>query len=465
MTAGIVLRDYQSDLIARTSAALRTHKRVILVLATGGGKTACAAYMASTAVARGLKVAFICHRIELVKQSVAAFAKQGIDAGIIAAGFAFNPHHEVYVCGIGTLARRLDKLPCKFDLVIVDEAHHAPSATWGATIAALAPRWTIGLSATPCRLDGRGLGEQFDAMEIGPTTRALIAAGHLSQFKVYAPSTISMDGARKVGGDYNMRDAEAAADKPVITGSAISHYRKLAAGKRAVAFCTTIAHAQHVAEAFNEAGIPAASIHGGMDKHARAAVIANLTSGAIKVMSSCSVVSEGFDLPACEVAIALRPTGSLSLWLQQIGRVLRPSPGKDFATIIDHVGNTELHGFADDDREWSLSAKKKKPKVIATKSCPACFAIHRPAPTCPQCGHIYAAAPRDEIETVGGVLVEIDREAARAEAERLKAHKTRQLKACTSRADLVRLAQDRGYRSGWVEHQIKASAKWGRVYA
>lgn len=462
---GIVLRDYQADLIARTSKALRSHRRVILVLATGGGKTACAAYMTSTAVARGLKVAFICHRIELVKQSVAAFAKQGIDVGIIAAGFPFNPFHDVYVCNIGTLARRLNKLPCDFDMVIVDEAHHAPSASWGTTIAALAPRWTIGLSATPCRLDGRGLGEQFDAMEIGPTTRELIDAGHLSKFKVYAPSTVSMAGARQVGGDYNMRDAEEATDKPKITGDAVNHYLKLAAGKRAVAFCTTVAHAKHVAEAFRAAGVPAASIDGSMDKNARAQVIDDLDSGEIMVMSSCAVVSEGFDLPAVEVAIALRPTGSLSLWLQQIGRVLRPAPGKTHATIIDHVGNTSTHGFADDEREWSLTAKKKKPKVVPTKSCPACFAIHKPAPECPQCGHIYAVAPREQIETISGSLVEIDREAARAEAERLKAHKTRELKACRTRADLERLASARGYRRGWVDHQVKAAAQWGRVYA
>ena len=463
--SGVVLRDYQSDLIARTSTSLRSNPRVLLVLATGGGKTACAAYMTATAVSRGLKVAFICHRVELVKQSVAAFTKQGIEAGVIAAGFPFNPHHDVYVCNIGTLARRLDKLPCKFDMVIVDEAHHAPSKSWGTAIAALAPRWTIGLTATPCRLDGRGLGEQFDAMEIGPTTAALIAAGHLSNFRVYAPSTVDMTAARITGGDYNMRDAAEATDKATITGDAIEHYRKLAGGKRAVAFCTTIAHAKHVADAFTAAGIPAAAIDGTMDRHARAAVIADLASGAIKVMSSCSVVSEGFDLPAVEVAIALRPTGSLSLWLQQIGRVLRPSPGKAAAIIIDHVGNTARHGFADDDREWSLTAKKKKPRAVSTKTCRECFAIHKPAPICPQCGFIYTAGPREGIESLPGHLVEIDREAARAAAERLKVQKTRELKACKTRADLSELARARGYRAGWVDHQIKAARQWGRVYA
>jgi len=302
-------------------------------------------------------------------------------------------------------------------------------------------------------------------MEIGPTTAALIAAGHLSNFRVYAPSTVDMTAARITGGDYNMRDAAEATDKATITGDAIEHYRKLAGGKRAVAFCTTIAHAKHVADAFTAAGIPAAAIDGTMDKHARAAVIADLASGAIKVMSSCSVVSEGFDLPAVEVAIALRPTGSLSLWLQQIGRVLRPSPGKAAAIIIDHVGNTARHGFADDDREWSLTAKKKKPRAVSTKTCRECFAIHKPAPICPQCGFIYTAGPREGIESLPGHLVEIDREAARAAAERLKVQKTRELKACKTRADLSELARARGYRAGWVDHQIKAARQWGRVYA
>lgn len=463
---GIVLRDYQAALIADASAALRSHSRVLMALPTGGGKTACACHMTSTAVARGLKVAFIVHRIELVKQSIAAFAKQGIECGVIAAGFAYNPYHDVYVCNVGTLARRMHKLPCKFDMIIIDEAHHSPAGSWAAVIKALSPRWSIGLSATPCRLDGRGLGEQFDAMVTGPSTATLIKAGHLSDFKVYAPSSIDMTGARTTAGDYNSHDAEEAADKPAITGDAVDHYQRLAPGKRAVVFCVTVAHAKHVADAFNAAGIPAAAIDGSMAKDARAGVITDLERGDIMVMTSCAVVSEGFDLPAIEVAISLRPTGSLSLWLQQIGRVLRPAPGKTHAIIIDHAGNTERHGFADDPREWSLDAKKRKPATIKTRTCPDCYAIHQPAPVCPECGHVYQAQQqRAGPEERDGILAEIDREAARAAKEAAKREWVQEIRAITTRAGLEDFARKRGYKRGWVDHYIKSQVKWGRKYA
>lgn len=447
----IQLRDYQADLIDRLRDALRSHRRVLAQAPTGAGKTAIGSFMVSGVAQRGRRALFLVHRVELVRQTIAAFERQDIPHGVIASGMGFNPHAPCHVGAIQTVARRLDKIQSP-DLLIVDEAHHAVSESWAKVIEALNPRHIVGLSATPCRLDGRGLKEAFDCIVPGPSVADLIARGFLSRYRAYAPTTVDLTGVHTTGGDFNRAELAEAMDRPAIIGDAVGHYLKLAAGKRAVVFCASIRHAEHVADAFRAAGVPSATVDGSMASAERAATLARFERGETLILTSCDLVSEGFDLPAIEAAISLRPTKSLSLWLQQVGRVLRPAPGKDHAIILDHVGNTLRHGLPDDEREWSLDGRKKRAggggDAFPIRQCPSCFTVHRPAPSCPTCGHEYAAKPR-EIEQRDGELVEI-------EARRAQIAKRQEIGRATTREALQALAAQRGYKPGWVEHILRA---------
>jgi superfamily II DNA or RNA helicase len=229
---------------------------------------------------------------------------------------------------------------------------------------------------------------------------------------VYAPSKPDLQGLRTRMGDYVNAELENAMDRPSITGNAVHHYRKLADGKLAIAFCVSVKHAKDVAEEFRRAGYTASHIDGGMEESERDKVLKDFEARKIQILTSCDLVSEGFDLPAVEVAIMLRPTKSLSLYLQQAGRAIRPSPGKTSTIILDHAGNTAVHGFIDEHREWVLTdgaARKKSEgeKAPAVRSCPECFAMHRPSPICPKCGHVYKIKGR-KIEQVEGELVQLN---------------------------------------------------------
>jgi superfamily II DNA or RNA helicase len=273
----------------------------------------------------------------------------------------------------------------------------------------------LGVTATPERLDGKGMGQMFDDMVMGPTVAELTAQGFLSHAVVYAPSAPDLGSVGTRMGDYVSKQLEDAMDKPIITGSAVKHYGKYADGKKAIAFCVSVKHAKDVAEDFRNAGYAASHIDGGMDDTERDAVLKAFEQDRVQILTSCDLVSEGFDLPSVEVAILLRPTKSLGLFLQQCGRAIRPHPDKERTIILDHAGNTARHGFIDDERDWSLAdgfvanRGKNADKVVSVRTCTACFAVHKPTPTCPMCGHAYPVMAR-KVKHVDGDLVMTSRD-------------------------------------------------------
>jgi DNA repair protein RadD len=299
--------------------------------------------------------------------------------------------------------------------VLVHNCHHAAAGTWGKILAAFPKAIRLGFTATPERLDGKGLASAFDCMVKGPEVGWLIENQFLTQPKYYAPpNQLNLDGMTVRAGDYAKDEVSAAVDKPSITGDAVSHYRRLCDGLPAVAFCASVAHAEHVAQAFTDAGYRAATIDGTLDRQERRARVRGLADGSIQVLTSCEIISEGFDIPSVTAAILLRPTKSLGMHLQQVGRVLRIAPNKPHAIILDHVGNCLRHGLAEEEREWSLEGRKKRKKKVGddddappVRQCPKCYACHVPAPHCPECGHTYEMKPR-EIEQKDGELVELN---------------------------------------------------------
>lgn len=416
--------------------------------------TLTSSYIVDQAQLKGKRVLILVHRTKLMKQFSEALTKYGVRHGLIAPGAPFDVTKNVQVAKVGTMVRRMHKLPWRPDFIIVDEAHHCVVGTqFGQIIERYAHAPSLLLSATPWRLNGDGLGKGHggyaDAMVLGPDAAFLIERENLSPYKIYGTSEpVDMSGAKTRGGDWATSEMEARIDKPMIIGNAVSHYTKLAKGKRAIVFTPSIRLAEKFAADFCAAGYKFRAVHGEMKEEEQDAIVDMLDRHEIDGIVTVDLVSEGFDLPAIECAIFLRPTASLSLWLQMVGRVLRPSPGKDYAIVLDHVGNSSRHGLPDDPREWTLEGRPKKqgkPKEKPedpVKQCDRCGAVHRPASKCPECGYVYAVQSRT-VEEVDGELKEIEAAKVRQERRML-------IGQCRTYEDFVQVGQQLGYKPGWA---------------
>ena len=459
----ITLRPYQAAAVAELRGAFMAgHRRVLFVLPTGGGKTVVFSHIAEQAAARGNRVGILVHRQELVDQSSRTLHDIGLEHGVIAAGYRQDLSRGCQVASVQTLARRLHTIPPDFfQLLIVDEAHHAVAGQWAKILDHCAGAHVLGVTATPERLDGRGLGDQFTAMVEGPDPAWLTAEGHLAPARIFAPPGLDLSGIRRgLDTRAGRSEAEDRCSQRSAMGDAVTHYRRTIADQHngtAIAFCCSVAHADAMAEAFRAQGIAAARLDGNLDRLARRRMLADLGAGVLKVITSCDIISEGTDVPSVTGAILYRPTDSLGLYLQQVGRVLRPSPGKSNAIVNDHVGNTGRHGLPTDPREWSLEGRPKRRAGATSPAvtvCPACFAAAPAAASvCPDCGHqLQAQVSRREMETIDGHLVELTPEQQAANRYRRILEES----DCRSLAELEELGRRRGYKPGWARYRWNA---------
>lgn len=425
-----------------------------------------AANAAEKAAARAAKsgqkptqVCIIVHRKELLLQASRSLSDLGIEHGLISPFFTPNRHALVQVASVDTLLQRLKKTPgaYRFGLLIFDEAHHVVDGNkWGRAFDQLGRPPMLGVTATPVRTDGKGLGDHaggvFKTMVTGPSVAELIERGSLINPQVYASPVVADISDLKTNreGDYNLKDLAARVDKPKITGSAVAHYTELCPGVRAIVFCTSIEHAKHVAEQFNAAGYKFDLLVGApeMSDAERTAVNKRLRAGEIHGACTVDLVSEGYDLPDLECCIMLRPTASEALFLQQVGRVMRPATGKTKCWLLDHVANVgaivdgvfrRKHGLPNEAREWTLDGRKKKKKgpkdvelTIDIVQCPSCYLAHEAAPVCPKCGHVYQVKAAREIEQVDGNLMLVTEDMQKqVEAEQKAAQRAAQAGAQT----------------------------------
>ena len=445
------LRSYQLQAIASTRIAVMQANRALLVMPTGSGKTVVFSEICRLANDKGKKVLILVHRRELVTQASDKLKKAGVEHGIIAAGF--DPSDQpVQVASVQTLIRRLDSGTFTPDLIIIDEAHHAVAGSWDKIIGHFSDAKIIGVTATPSRLDGRGLGSHFSTLVSGPSVEQLTKLGFLSQHRVFAPPVIAdLSNVKTRAGDYANDQLSEAMDRPTITGDAIGHYRRLADGLPAIAFCCSIAHATSVCESFNKAGYRAKLVTGKMKMEERDEAISGLADGRTQILCSVDVVSEGTDVPAVSAAILLRPTQSEALYLQQVGRILRPQPGK-IAIVLDHVGSTLKHGFVDDLRNWSLDSKPRRKKndepAPSVRQCPMCFAAFKPQPVCPMCGHEFPVKPKRQLTQREGELREMRRQDALDRIE--KKEQRKEIGRARTLPELLALAKKKGYKPGWA---------------
>lgn len=417
----------------------------------GSGKTAIFAYMADKSQGKGNTVWFLVHRKELLDQTIATFDRFGIQRNTILVGM------------VATLANALEKHPEQYkapDFIVIDECHHITARTYQRILERFPKAFVVGLTATPSRLDGKPLKDCFDDMVVGITAKELIAQGYLSPYRYFAPSVADLSALKRKGKDFDPQQAAELLSTRVVFGDVITNYRKYADGLQTICYCSSVKHSESVAEAFRAVGINAVHFDGNTPKSERERITDDFRAGKIKILCNVDLISEGFDCPDCECCILLRPTMSLTLFIQQAMRCMRPKEGKT-AIILDHVNNYKRHGLPDDDREWSLNSVPKPEKEYNTdgtlqiRQCSKCFATYRPtsAKKCPYCGAAEELT-RQEIKNIKQIELEEIKESKRKEADdKVKEYKS--AKDCRTLQELFAFAKMRGYKPQWAYVQAK----------
>lgn len=470
------LRVYQTTLIDKVRASyLDGNRRVCMQCPTGGGKTVIAGEIVRRIHDNGRRGMMLVHRRELVSQAVNTLAMFGHRPGIIAAGHTPEPSNWFQVASVQTLARRLGRTKPmeKGDLLIVDEAHHVAAKTWRNVVMAMGGCYVLGLTATPERADGAGLSDIFDDLIIGPSVSELTDLGSLATPKVLAPPEgMSTEGMKLKYGEFDRGDMEERGK--AIIPAVFKSWKEYADGMRTIIFAVSRRVARNITEDFTNHGVACEYVDGTMPHAERAGIISRFRSGETAVIVNVEIISEGFDCPECACVVQARPTMSLALHLQQIGRAMRPGMDK---LILDLASNYERHGLPDDEREWTLTAsrrkkgKKKKMPFAVCQACRAVMPVH--VRICPECGTERPVKDR--------VMVEVENTELKVVSEGRRVKRTRnelnQLKRGIYQetlqspdfidkgydlfvAKMLKLANDSGYRPAWVSREMEW---WGPV--
>ena len=437
----IQLREYQETLIRKAQDAYRMgYKAPCVVAPCGAGKSIIIASIAKGTADKGNFVLFLVHRRELCDQIEETFQLLHI------------PKEQYMIGMVQTVVRRLDRMR-KPSLIITDENHHGLAASYRKIYDYFSDVLRLGFTATPIRLNGSGLGDVNDILIEEVDAEWLIANGFLSPYKYYAPKLIKTE-KLKINhlSEFSNTSIDEAMESNTIYGDVISHYQSLADGEQAIAYCHNIPASQWTAHSFMEAGINAAHIDAKTPKTERDEVIQKFRKGEIKVLCNVDLIGEGFDVPDCSTVIMLRPTQSLSLFIQQSMRGMRYKPGKT-SIIIDHVDNISRHGLPDQKRQWDLKAKKKSQESeIKVKQCQQCFGVYSSElKACPLCGYQPVTESKEteyELDE-SATLEEIDQEAFKLTLD------FREPSDCKNMKELRELASNRGYKPGWAYHQGK----------
>lgn len=413
--SGDILRGYQMEMLVEASRLmLAGHRRILLQLPTGGGKTVLAGQVLLSAQSLGLLAQFIVHRKELIDQTSLSFNSMGIKHGFIASGRPLDLDAQTILAGVQTLVNRLGRVTVP-NLAIIDEAHHSPAGNWQKTLAAYDGCFVIGLTATPERLDGRGLSDQYDVMVAGPSLSWLIENGYLCRYDYYAPSQPDLSEVPDQAGDYSRAAAASVMDKPGLIGDVVEHYLRLANGKRGVVFAASIEHSKNLAAAFRVAGVRAEHVDGTMLDAERARIDTAFRSGQLDILTNVDLFSEGYDVPGIHYVGLARPTKSRSLFLQQVGRALRLAKDKLYAIICDHAGNITTHKLPDSDYVWTLEGRVKRTAGSVNddadpiRQCMTCYQVWpSTVKSCPTCKTDFPVVVR-QLTVKEGRLEKIER--------------------------------------------------------
>lgn len=388
-----VPRPYQAKALEMIRTSFRGgKKRVVLVSPTGSGKTFMASCIIDGAVEKGNRVLFVAHRKELIQQCSATLDNINVPHGVIKAGHPRKmPECPVQVASVQTLVSKKKCPLCKGDeagksacvvckgegrirkhmpdakIIVIDECHRSMSPTYQEVFDSYPDALVLGLTATPWRLDRKGLGRMYDSMVFTRSVKELIEDGHLLPLRYFAPPGPDLDGIETSGGDFKQSSlGEVMGDEKLI-GDIVDHWKKHGEDRKTVLFASTVENSQDLARRFREDGIPSEHLDGDMDDKSREAVLERLSTGKTRVVCNVDVLVEGYDLPSLGCVILARPTKSLTRYLQQVGRVMRPEPGQSYAVVLDHAGCKYIHGMPEDQREWSLEDRSRDSEAVTKK--------------------------------------------------------------------------------------------------
>ncbi len=453
------LRDYQQDSIDRLRRSIATrHRAPLLVQPCGTGKTMVATEIIRAARDKAKSVVFYAPRRELVYQCSEELFRGEQMHGLIMAG-TDQKWGGIQVASFDTVWARQSKghrLP-PADVVIVDEAHLSISKTRQTIIRQHLAEGAvvIGLTATPARGDGKGLGQIYDDMIESRSVQWFIDNGYLVPARYFAPTKPDLNAIKVARGDYVVDQLGEAVDRPKLVGDIITQWKRLAPGKSTVVFCVNRAHSRHVCDAFLEAGVRAEHLDGETPNNERAEILKRVRSGETTVLCNVFVATYGLDIPSLECAVLARPTKNITLYHQTLGRVMRIAPGKTEAIVIDHAGAVDEHGLFADPVPWDLhpdekvtdrkdaqAKERKEPKDI---TCPNCKTVFRARVDCPNCGH-RAFEKREDIPYHEADLEEVKDPKAKRNRTESWAQKQEFI------GGLRAIASKRGYKDGWVAH-------------
>ncbi|NIP56123.1 DEAD/DEAH box helicase family protein [candidate division KSB1 bacterium] len=422
-----ILRDYQESLVSGAREALKTHRSVLLQAPTGAGKTPVIASILSGVARKGYRGWVVAPRSELLNQASDHLSRYGVASGIIAPGYDESRAFNIHVVSKDTLIRRYDRIKTPPDIILFDEAHIAIDRQ--IEISEKYPNAKIiGFTATPERFDGKPIGKTdkgglYDELILGPSIPELMSRGFLSELEYYAPHLEGLSELHRSGNEYNADELDELFKRRAIYGDAIKHYREIGRGKPALVFTRDIKSAYEVAQRFREAGFRFETIEGQMTAKNRAAILQAFKNGQLDGLTNCEIATYGLDIPRVEVIILLRPTHSLALYMQMVGRGLRPSDGKSAGIVIDHVNNLQIHEqphapgvpvFYLENIAWNFYGNEKREKVdpdaeseVSLKLCPGCFRYFD-GQKCPHCGAERESKGRKELETIDAPMKKIE---------------------------------------------------------
>jgi DNA repair protein RadD len=433
---------------------MREHRAVVLVRPCGSGKGTIASYVVHSAESRGKRVIFMVDRRVLVHDMSMRLDRLGIDHGVIMGDDKRRkPWLGTHVASIDTLTRR-DVLPVA-DLIIIDETHKAVSPKWRKVLDRYPNAKILGLTATPIRLDGRGLEEIYDDMVVGPSVEDLLRLKLIVPSVVFAPPRgINTSKVKKTGGDFNNAALAHVCDNAKLVGDIATHWQKHASDRKTAFFGVDCKHARNTAEQFRCAGVETAYVDADTPDDERQKIWDDFDRGTCRIICSVGVIGIGWDHSICSCVIDACPTLSIERFLQRIGRGSRTHPGKTNFLILDHAGNTHRHGFYEDQRVWNLHGKAlKEPeeKVESPYTCVVCRAVFRRGPlNCPYCGAAVVVQHRD-IKVVKGELEELHRTQTAEKWQKIPLDKQEVMYR-----KFVLIGQQRGYSVKWAPVRFKA---------
>ena len=439
----IQLRDYQIELINGVYQSMgKGNKNIMVQSPAGSGKSVTMSEIAKRATDKGNNVLFVVHRRELVEQIKGTFIANNVDMQLCHVGM------------VQTVSRQIKNNKVKRpSLILVDEGHHALARTYQNIFDEFPNAYVLSFTATPWRMSNKGFTEVFQDLILGKSVKWLIDNNRLAPYKYYSVNLIkNIQLKHNATGEFSNTSIEEAMQKTIF-GDVIENYQKFAEGKKTIVYTHSVEMSKKVADKFNASGYKAMQVDGKTPKAERELAMKLFRSGEVKILVNAELYGEGVDVPDCQCVILLRPTESLTLFIQQTMRSMRYQPNKQ-AIIIDHVANYSRHGLPDSDHDWlehfkGSDKKSNQSDGIPVKECESCYAVIPSAYTvCPECGEEFETEATD-------YHIDESRELEEITEENIITLNFKTPEECKNVEELYELAKDNGYKPGWAYIQAK----------